>query len=361
MKILAIETSCDETAIALLSAKQGSLDLKKNQIYSQIDIHKKYGGVVPEIAARKHLETIMPLLDSTIKPKDFKKLDYIAVTQGPGLITSLLLGTTVAKTLAFSNNLPLVPVNHIEGHIYSNWLSHNELVKQDNKYFPALILIVSGGHTELVLMKGHGQYQILGKTLDDAVGEAFDKVAKLMELGYPGGPEISKLAPDGDHTAYKLPRPMINNKDYNFSFAGLKTAVLYALEKDGDINEKEIKNMCSSFQTAVVDVLMHKTFKATEEFKVKSIMIAGGVSANTALRQAMQIKADQIKLPLFYPDLKFTGDNAAMIAVAAYYKIIPPLSSRTSPPRLGGDIEGVLNKEQILSMQPKANWQLTQK
>jgi len=257
MKILAIETSCDETAIALLSAKQGSLKLEKNQIYSQIDIHKQYGGVVPEVAARKHLETIMPLLDSTIKPKDFKKIDYIAVTQGPGLITSLLLGTTVAKTLAFANNLPLVPVNHIEGHIYSNWLGHDKLVKDDKKYFPVLVLIVSGGHTELILMTGHGQYKLLGKTLDDAVGEAFDKVAKLMELGYPGGPIVSDLAQGGDHTAYKLPRPMINNKDYDFSLAGLKTAVLYALEKEGDVDTKEIKNMCDSFQTAVIDVLIH--------------------------------------------------------------------------------------------------------
>jgi N6-L-threonylcarbamoyladenine synthase len=347
MKILAIETSCDETAIALLSAKQGSLKLEKNQIYSQIDLHKKYGGVVPEVAARKHLETIGPLLDDTIKPKDFKKIDHIAVTQGPGLITSLLLGTTVAKALAYTNNLPLVPVNHIEGHIYSNWLSHDELVKQDNKYFPSLILIVSGGHTELVLMTGHGQYQILGKTLDDAVGEAFDKVAKLLELGYPGGPEISRLAKDGDHTAYQLPRPMLNNKDYNFSLAGLKTAVLYALEKDGDIDTKEIKNMCASFQTAVIDVLMHKTFRAAQEFGAKSIMIAGGVSANTALRQAMQAKAEQNNLPLFYPKLEFTGDNAAMIAVAAYYQVVG-----------SGEI---LRDKELMSMQPKANWQLTQK
>lgn len=347
MKILAIETSCDETAIALLSAKQGSLDLQQNKIYSQVDIHKKYGGVVPEVAARKHLETIMPLLDDTIKPKDFKKLDYLAVTQGPGLITSLLLGTSVAKTLAFANKLPLVPVNHIEGHIYSNWLSHKKLVEDEAKYFPALILIVSGGHTELILMTGHGQYRLLGKTLDDAVGEAFDKVAKLLELGYPGGPEVSNLAQDGDHTAYDLPRPMINSQDYNFSFAGLKTAVLYALEKDGDIDSREIKNMCASFQTAVIDVLVAKTMRAAQEFGAKSIMMAGGVSANTALRQAMQSKADQINIPFFYPELKFTGDNAAMIAAAAYYQV--------------ANQGRVLNKHDILSLQPQANWQLTQK
>src|SRR3989338_9481105 len=194
MKILAIETSCDETAITVLQGGAGFLKLEKNLLYSQIAIHKKYGGVVPELAARKHAETMLPLLSQAVTKNYLKNIDYLAVTSGPGLITSLLLGMTMAKALAYLNKLPLVGVNHIEGHIYSNWLSHPELLKAKNKYFPALVLVVSGGHTELILMLGHGRYQLIGQTLDDAVGEWFDKVAKVLCLGYPGGPIISGRA-----------------------------------------------------------------------------------------------------------------------------------------------------------------------
>jgi len=341
MRILAIETSCDETAIAVLSGKGDSLNLEKNAVYSQIDIHKKYGGVVPEVAARKHLETITPLLADTLGENKFKNIDYLAVTSGPGLVASLILGVTSAKTLAFANDLPLLPVNHIEGHIYSNWLSN----KINAKHFPALILVVSGGHTEIILMKGHGDYQLIGQTLDDAVGEAYDKVAKLLDLGYPGGPIVSKLAEDGRVDAYNLPRPMIDSKDYNFSLSGLKTAVLYALEKQKDISKSDVVNMCASFQQSVIDVLKAKVIKAAKEYKVKSIMIAGGVSANKKLRHILGAAATRIKLPFFYPELSFTGDNAAMIAAAAYYKI------KSKKAKL-------LTGKQVFSLESEANWQL---
>ncbi len=342
MKILAIETSCDETAIAVLSGDGDSLRLEKNAVYSQIDIHKKFGGVVPEVAARKHLETIIPLIDDTLGKDKLRGIDYLAVTSGPGLVTSLILGITAAKTLAYVHQLPLVSVNHIEGHVYSPWLT-NEI--DAKKHFPALVLVVSGGHTEIILMKGHGDYQLIGQTLDDAVGEAYDKVAKLMGLGYPGGPIVSKLAEEGNKDAYKLPRPMMDSGDYNFSLSGLKTAVLYSLEKKKSIDQEDISNMCASFQNAVIEVLLSKTIKAAKEFEVKSIMIAGGVSANQALKDALGSEAKKMDLPFFYPELKFTGDNAAMIAVAAYYKI----KSKKAE---------LLKGKNIFSLEPNGNWQL---
>ncbi|MBT6691655.1 tRNA (adenosine(37)-N6)-threonylcarbamoyltransferase complex transferase subunit TsaD [Candidatus Parcubacteria bacterium] len=346
MKVLAIESSCDETAIALLKGDKGSLQLEKNQIYSQIDIHKKYGGVVPEVAARKHLETIIPLIDNTLGKNKLKGIDYITVTSGPGLVSALLLGIATAKALAYASDLPLLPVNHMEGHVYSNWLSNSELVKNSQQYFPALVLIVSGGHTELVLMKDHGEYQLIGQTIDDAVGEAFDKVAKLLSLGYPGGPIVGKLAEQGNNQAYKLPRPMLDKPNYNFSLSGLKTAVLYTLEKKKDINKQDVADMCASFQQAVVDILISKTTKAAQEYKVSSIMVAGGVAANTALRQALTATAKSMQLPFFSPDIKHSGDNAAMVAAAAYY-------------RLSKSTKGLLKGRDIFELQPKSNWQLT--
>lgn len=348
MRILAIETSCDETALAILSDREGKLILEKNQIYSQIDIHKKYGGVIPEVAARKHLETILPLLDDTLGDPAYggKNIDYLAVTQGPGLVTSLLLGTTVAKTLAYLTKLPLIGVNHLEGHVYSNWLSNMALVKNSDKYFPSIILIVSGGHTELVLMTGHGEYQSIGSTLDDAVGEAYDKVAKLLDLGYPGGPIVSKLAQSGNPEKYHFPRPMIKSPDYNFSLSGLKTAVLYALEKKQTISNQDMADICASFQAAVVEVLVTKTTRAAKNFGARSVMLAGGVAANLALRQALSASASAQKLPVFCPDLKFTGDNAAMIAAAAYYQV---------------KADRVNYVKNIFDFSPQANWQLTPK
>jgi len=258
----------------------------------------------------------------------------------------LILGMATAKTLAFANKLPLVAVNHMEGHVYSNWLSNKELVKDSQKYFPALILVVSGGHTELVLMKGHNQYQLLGQTLDDAVGEAYDKVAKLLELGYPGGPIVSQLAEQGDEEAYDFPRPMMDKPNYDFSFSGLKTAVLYTLEKKKKINKQDINNICASFQTAATEVLVKKTIKAAQEYNVKSIMVAGGVSANKNLKVVLAKQTKEIGLPFFYPDLKYTGDNAAMIATAAYYNI---LSKQ----------DNILKGQDIFDLEPKSNWQLS--
>lgn len=319
MKILAIETSCDETAVALLNVGPSGFKLEKNIVSSQIAIHSKYGGVVPEVAARKHLETLLPLLNETIGLKKLKTVDLLAVTSGPGLITSLMIGTETAKTLAMTLGKSLIGVNHLEGHIYSNWLSHQELFKLDKKIFPALVLIVSGGHTELVLMKDHGKYKLLGQTLDDAAGEAFDKVAKILNLGYPGGPIISKLAEQGNPQAINFPRPMAQSKDFDFSYAGLKTAVLYYLQKQKKIGKKELPDIAASFQAAAVEVLTIKTNKVIKNFKPKSIILAGGVSANSELRKSFVRLSKEHGLPVFYPELKLTGDNAAMIAVAAYY------------------------------------------
>ncbi|PWB38861.1 MAG: tRNA (adenosine(37)-N6)-threonylcarbamoyltransferase complex transferase subunit TsaD [Parcubacteria group bacterium] len=346
MKILAIETSCDETAIALLEGRTGLLKLEQNLIYSQIAIHQKYGGVVPELAARKHAETIVPLLSEALGKDRLKKVDYLAVTAGPGLITSLLSGITMAKTLAYVNNKPLCGINHIEGHIYSNWLSNKELVRAPKKYFPALILIVSGGHTELVFMRGHGRYQLLGQTLDDAAGECFDKVAKLLSLGYPGGPIISQLAAKGNSRAYYFPRPMISSRDYNFSFAGLKTAVLYTLEKKRKIYRKDLADLCASFQQAVIEVLVAKTIKASQVYKVKAVLVGGGVAANKHLLASLQQACQKEKKPFFYPQIRSTGDNAAMIAVAAYYGLV---SKRAR----------VLKGREVFGIKPNPNWQLT--
>jgi len=346
MKVLAIESSCDETAIALLEGKGNSLKLGKNVVYSQIDIHKKYGGVVPELAARKHVDTIIPLIDDTLAKNKLKGIDYVAVTSGPGLVTSLILGMATAKTLAFINNLPLVAVNHMEGHVYSNWLSNTGLAKNSNKYFPALILVVSGGHTELVLMKGHGEYTLIGQTLDDAVGEAYDKVAKLLDLGYPGGPIVSKLAEKGDGSLHIFPRPMIDKANYNFSFSGLKTAVLYTLEKKKQLSKKDISDICASFQEAVIEVLVKKTIKAALKYNVKSIMIAGGVSANIELKKTLSRESKKINLSFFYPKLEYTGDNAAMIAVAAYYNIL-------------NKKDNVLQGNKVFDLEPHSNWQLS--
>lgn len=348
MRILAIESSCDETAMAILSENGKALNLETNLVNSQIDIHKQYGGVVPEVASRQHLQNIIPLLEETLGKDKLSNIDYLAVTSGPGLISSLLLGVTVAKSLSFASNKPLIASNHIEGHVYSNWPSNPELFGNEEKYFPSLSLVVSGGHTELVLIKGHGDYQLLGCTLDDAVGEAFDKVAKLLSLGYPGGPIVSKLAETGNDKFFDLPRPMINSGDYNFSFSGIKTAVLYALEKIREVNKKDIANMCASFQTAVTDVLVQKTIKAAKEYDVNSILLSGGVSANKVLRERLSGAAESAGIKLFYPELKYTGDNAAMIAVAAYYNLKNNKARIFTPSEVG-------------KLQVEPNWQLSKR
>lgn len=279
---------------------------------SQIDIHKKYGGVVPEIAGRAHAEKIIPLIEAVLENQPTP--DAIAVTSGPGLITGLLVGVEAARTLSYAKKIPLIAVNHIEGHIYSV-----EILKQvrDDKTeieYPALCLVVSGGHTELILMKGDGKYKLLGATKDDAAGECFDKVAQLIGLPYPGGPEISKLAKIGNPKAIKFPRPMIKDDNFDFSFAGLKTSALYWLRD----NKLENKNdFCASLEQAIVDVLVAKTIKAIEKYRPKTIIVGGGVSANLKLRETLEnsMPGQNIK----YPDLKYCMDNATMIAVAGYH------------------------------------------
>ncbi|HBW74077.1 MAG TPA: tRNA (adenosine(37)-N6)-threonylcarbamoyltransferase complex transferase subunit TsaD [Candidatus Magasanikbacteria bacterium] len=318
MNILGIETSCDETAAALLEVHGGRMHVLKNIVSSQISIHKKYGGVVPEVAARQHAENIIPIIKKTLRKI---KPDVIAVTSGPGLATALLVGVEVARTLSYAWNIPLVRTNHIEGHLYANWLTAPSI---NAIKLPALVLIISGGHTELVLMKQHGVYQLLGKTLDDAAGECFDKVGKMMGLEYPAGPQIGALARSGARNAISLPRPMLEHKNYSFSFAGLKTAVLYHLQKHPLKTRRERANLCASFEQAATDVLVGKTVHAAKEYKVRTVIMGGGVSANTYIRESMEtaLSREMPKTKFIKPALKYCTDNAAMIAAAGYFHAI---------------------------------------
>lgn len=363
MVILGIETSCDETAMAVIEVKGEKLKVKSkkeirvlsNVISSQVKLHAKYGGVVPSLAAREHVKNIKHVFELALKQagllkSDFNSIDLIAVTRGPGLGPALLVGLTFAKTIAWLYKKPLVGVSHLEGHIYSNWLkpireiSNSEFLIS-KQIFPALNLIVSGGHTELVLMKNHGQYKIIGETVDDAAGEAFDKVARLLGLGYPGGPHISARAEmsrtNADYTqinadnisenprsnrresAIEFPRPMINSKNYNFSYSGLKTSVLYKvkdLKNSGvKLTPNIVNEICYEFQKAAIDVLIQKTMRAAKKFGVKSILLSGGVSANALLRLNLNRAATEAGIKYFQPQLEYTSDNAAMIAVAGYY------------------------------------------
>ena len=338
MLILGIETSCDETSIAVIKAKKDKIKVLSNIVSSQVKIHAPYGGVVPSLAAREHEKNLKPVFEKALKEAKLKitEIDLIAITIGPGLEIALWKGINFAKALTQSFKKPLIAVNHLEGHIYSNWLpplnktktlrsfsarpSQPKLLRRSRQVGPVLNLIVSGGHTQLVLMPNHGKFKILGETMDDAAGEAFDKVAKMMSLGYPGGPIVSKLAEKGNPKKFTLPRPMLNQKNYNFSFSGLKTAVLYLLKELGQINQKTTADICASFQQAVIDVLVQKTIKAAKEFRVKSILLSGGVSANKLLRKTLQEETKKLKLFYSQPDLQYTGDNAAMIALVGFYK-----------------------------------------
>jgi N6-L-threonylcarbamoyladenine synthase len=373
MVILGIETSCDETAAAVVEGSGDEVQVLADVVSSQINIHRQYGGVVPEVAAREHVAKIIPVVERALskagiphptlpferggklKSSPFAKggLDAIAVTVGPGLVTSLLIGVETAKSLALAWDLPLVAVNHIEGHIYANFIGANSKSKflnpkqiqnsnlknfeaQNSKFkaqspnikFPSIILTVSGGHTMLVLMEGHGKLRVIGDTQDDAAGEAFDKAAAMLGLGYPGGPAIATAAVEEVRSKKLevrkeiiLPRPMINSKDFNFSFSGLKTALLYAIQKDNNFKNR-VPEYAREFQQAVIDVLISKTIKAAKKYNVKTIMLAGGVSANRELRSQMTIIiSSQIPNSYFLiPDLKYTTDNAAMIATAGYFK-----------------------------------------
>ena len=312
--IMGIETSCDETAAAIV---EDGKKIISNVVASQINIHQKYGGVVPEIASRKHMEYIIPVIDKALDEsgKKITDLSAIAVTYGPGLIGSLLVGLSVAKAMAYAQNIPLIGINHLEAHIYANFLEHNEIKP------PFVCLIVSGGHTSLVYIRNFGEYKLLGQTKDDAAGEVFDKIAKVLELGYPGGPITEKLAKEGDPSSIKFPRPILNDKSYDFSFSGLKTAVIYYIKELKKENKNiPVSDILASFQQAVTDVLVEKTIRAALKFKTKQIILAGGVAANNSLRREIKEKADLLDIKVFYPSIFLCTDNAAMVASAGYYK-----------------------------------------
>ncbi|MFA6159737.1 MAG: tRNA (adenosine(37)-N6)-threonylcarbamoyltransferase complex transferase subunit TsaD [Parcubacteria group bacterium] len=389
MIILSLETSCDETACAILEEKNGAFSVLANIVSSQIALHATWGGVVPNLAAREHLKNIMPVIDEALKKARLtsKDIDLIAVTNGPGLIPALLIGVETAKTLSYLWKKPLIGIHHIEGHIYANFISDEisaisnfqflplgrdpakavAISKQiqKNKFkniqkkspsliencelkienslnikFPILCLVISGGHTQLVLMKKHLSYEIIGETQDDAVGEAFDKVARILGLGYPGGPAVAAKAVNFQFlispakagprqgggifqkkSNIKFPRPMINSKDFNFSFSGLKTAVLYSVKKNPNY-KSQIENYCYEFQQAVCDVLISKTIRAAKKYNPKTIMLAGGVSANIELRKQLgeAIKKDLPDTAYRIPETKYSIDNATMIAMAAAFR-----------------------------------------
>ena len=356
--LLAIETSCDETAAAVIADGR---TIRSNVVASQIELHRRYGGVFPEVASRQHVLSIIPVIEDAIRQAgvDWGDLAAVAVTEGPGLAGSLLIGVNAAKGAAFSRDLPLIGVNHLEGHVYSNWLAQRvgeEAVEEDRPDaagFPVLILIVSGGHTELVLMEGHGQYRRLGGTLDDAAGEAFDKAARLLGLPYPGGPAMQRAADGGDPARFDLPRAVMNNPDhrYNFSFSGLKTAVLRLIREQQTLVGEEdwpagyagqvlqrrdesadqpdsrltlIRDIAASFQAAVADALVSKTMQAAADFNVRHICVCGGVAANGELRRQLAARLD---IPYSIPPIWLCTDNAAMIGAAGYYSWVSGMRS----------------------------------
>ncbi|MBR0460521.1 tRNA (adenosine(37)-N6)-threonylcarbamoyltransferase complex transferase subunit TsaD [Candidatus Saccharibacteria bacterium] len=357
MKILAIETSCDETAVAVVEGVDGELEILSDVVVSQVDIFAEYGGVIPEVAARSHLEAMMPVLDRAMEGISWKEIDAIAVTHTPGLLGSLLIGTLTARQLAILHNKPLYAVHHLKSHIYANWVGvgvkenkHNvpfghvpghsgqvftsrraHSVYSPSPTFSLLALVISGGHTQILYMREHNQFEIVGTTRDDAVGECFDKVAKILGLPYPGGPSIAKVAENGDAFKYKLPHPQVEGLD--FSFSGLKTAVLRVVQKElglpishpshdlkNHLNEQQVADFAASFQRTAVDILAEKMEMALKKFpEVKSIVVSGGVSANEELRKVFREKFGDM---VYFPEPKFAGDNAVMVGVAAYYEIL---------------------------------------
>lgn len=324
MKILAIETSCDETSAAVI---ENGRRILSNVVASQVEFHKKYGGIVPEIASRKHIEVIAAVVKQALDEAKIpmKKIDAVASTYGPGLVGSLIVGLNYAKAVALALKKPFIPVNHIEGHIYANFLAPSP--KSPVLKFPFICLVVSGGHTQLVLCKAHGKYETLGRTRDDAAGEAFDKVARFLNIGYPGGPIIDKMAKEGDPKAIDFPRAMLARRSpkdeggidegYDFSFSGLKTAVVNYVKKNG--TPKKLEDLVASFQQAAVDILVEKTIRAAKNKKVKWIALAGGVSANSSLRADLEKRAKEEGFRLSIPPIGLCTDNAAMIGSAAYY------------------------------------------
>lgn len=337
--ILAIETSCDETAAAVLQGrlhtKSPNFSILSSVVKSQISVHKKTGGVVPEVAARAHMQNILPVTEKALEDSalGLADIDYLAVTSGPGLVVSLIVGTEFAKGLSLATGIPLLPTNHMSGHLYSAFAPSlssppstiNKGRKKVKVKFPVLSIIVSGGHTMFVLMRDYKHYTVIGNTVDDAAGEAFDKVARLLKLPYPGGPEISKLAKLGK-TDFKFPRPMLHEKNFQFSFSGLKTAVLYHIEKQQRENNQSLSkqdkaDIALSFENAAVDVLTKKAQRAVEKYGCKTIALSGGVAANTALRTSLAALCKAEKISFTVPDIELCTDNAQMIAIAAYFHL----------------------------------------
>ena len=319
MIVLGVESSCDETGLALYDTQRGLL---AHALHSQVAMHEEYGGVVPELASRDHIRRAIPLLEQTLTQAGIAKsdIDAIAYTQGPGLAGALLVGSSIACSLGLALDKPVLGVHHLEGHLLS------PLLAGDPPAFPFIALLVSGGHTQLMRVDAVGQYTLLGETLDDAAGEAFDKSAKLLGLGYPGGPAISRLAEFGDPLAYKLPRPMLHSKDFNFSFSGLKTAVLTVVKNHhekviANICEQDKANIARGFVDAIVDVLTAKCVSALRHSGLKRLVIAGGVGANTQLRASLDAAAVDRKFKVFYPELEFCTDNGAMIAFAGAMRL----------------------------------------
>ena len=319
MNILAIESSCDETAVALYSgdiqAQQGRLLAER--IASQIDTHAKFGGVVPEVASREHLQVLPALVDDVLDMAhtSWKEVDAIAVTSGPGLMGALLVGVSYARAAGFVNQIPVLPIHHMEGHLLAPGLG-GELPA-----FPFISLLVSGGHTMLIRVDGIGAYKVIGQTLDDAAGECFDKAARVLGLPYPGGPEIAKLAVRGDRKRFKLPRPMLQKDNLHFSFSGLKTAVMYAVRDIAEVDEQSKRDMAAAVESAVGDVLVKKSIKACEREGVSRLVIAGGVAANSYLRELLLAESQRKHISVSMPGLSFCTDNAAMIAYAAFQRL----------------------------------------
>jgi N6-L-threonylcarbamoyladenine synthase len=338
MRVLGIETSCDDTGVAIYDSQKGLL---AHALYSQIEIHREYGGVVPELAARDHIRKVIPLVDVVLKQADCTsaEIDGVAYTSGPGLAGALLAGSAVAKGLAFAWNVPAVGIHHMEGHMLA------PMLEEKAPEFPFIALLVSGGHTMLAEVKGIGQYTILGQTLDDAVGEAFDKTAKILGLSYPGGPAISKIAESGNPKRFKFPRPMVNRPGLDFSYSGLKTFALTTVQKQqaaqseliaqsGNLDQQTIADIAYAFQDAAVDVLSIKSRRALRQTGVKRLVVAGGVGANTRLREQLSSMAIEEHAKVFYPRIDFCTDNGAMIAFAGAQRLhqaSPELSFQVKP------------------------------
>jgi tRNA N6-adenosine threonylcarbamoyltransferase len=319
MRLLGIETSCDDTAAAVVV--DGRV-CEANVLASQDEFHREYGGVVPEIASRKHAETLNAVIELALAKAraTFDDLDGVAVTCGPGLAGSLVVGVAAAQAIAYACDLPAYAVNHLHGHLFANYLDSPDAPQRRPPETPFVCLVVSGGHTDLIDVRGPADHRVIGRTLDDAAGEAFDKVARLLGLGFPGGPLLDELAASGDPSAFSFPRPLLGEDDFNFSFSGLKTAVRYHLDAHPRDAEENAADVAASFQAAVVDVLCAKTLRAARSLGVTTVALAGGVSANRSLRRELRARGEALGMTVYVPPLAYCTDNAAMIAAAAYYR-----------------------------------------